>query len=93
MDTVMKRIEHLSRLAAARPDPLPLDVARIMPCIRGQEIVDESLTLPLGFLTGGVAAAAAAAVVVSLFGLTAWMEMANPYPVVESLLDVMDLMV
>ena len=90
MDELMRKIERLSELAAQRSDPRPLDVKSVMAGIRGLEMEDESLAIPFGFLTGGVAAAAAAAVVVSLFGAMAWTELTNPYPAVASLMDVMD---
>lgn len=90
MDNIINKIETLSRVAALRHDPRPLDVSGIMTGIRGLEIVDEYPTIPLGFLTGGAAAAAAAAVVVSVLAVLGWSDFSTPLPSVDALMDMSD---
>lgn len=87
MDNIINKIETLSRVAALRHDPRPLDVSGIMTGIRGLEIVDEYPTIPLGFLTGG---AAAAAVVVSVLAVLGWSDFSTPLPSVDALMDMSD---
>lgn len=93
MDAFMKKIERLSEMASRRPDPQPLDAAGVMDRIRGLQVEDENvLTLPLRFYLGGVVAAAAVAVVVSSLAISAWTEISSPLPVMESLIDVMEVL-
>ena len=92
MDDFMTKVERLAELAAKRRDPLPLDAASIMTGIRGLEMEDDALSIPLGFLSGGAAAAAAAAVVITLFAATAWSDLSSPFVEMASLLDIADIM-
>lgn len=88
MDNILEKIERLSALAAQRRDPRPMDVAGVMADIRGLEIEDEALSLPLGFLSGGAAAAAAAAVAVSVLAVSGWNDLSSPMLSIDALLDI-----
>lgn len=90
MDIVMEKLERLSRRAAERADPRPLDVSGIMAAIRDLDVDDGFQAIPLGLLTGGAVAAAAAAVVVAALALAGWNDFSTPLPSVESLLDISD---
>jgi hypothetical protein len=92
MDNILNALDRLAVLAAARPEPLPLDAGGVMARIRDLRIEDESPVIPFGFFTGGLAAAAAAAVAVTLVAATAWQQASSPVEVMDSLMDVMDIM-
>ncbi|MCD7895787.1 MAG: hypothetical protein LUG50_03815 [Planctomycetaceae bacterium] len=91
---IMKKIERLADLAAARSNPLPLDTNSVMLQIRALRDRDDDavMSVPLGFFAGGAALAAAAAIAVTLFAVTAWTDMSSPFAAVESLLDLQDVL-
>jgi|GEM_PF-2261330 hypothetical protein len=79
MDTVIKQLERLAEIAAARQDPMPLDAGGVMMRIRGLDTgVDMRESLPIRFFAGGAAAVAAAAAFAAIIGVRAWQEIANP---------------
>lgn len=92
MDNFLNKLEQLADLAAQRPDPRPLAVGGVMARVRGLEIEDDSQTIPLRFFAGGAVAAAAAAVVVSLLAVSSWTEATSPLVAMNSMFDVMDMM-
>ncbi len=90
MDAFMKKIERLADMAARRPSPLPLDPGGVMDRIRGLEIEDDVLRLPMGFFAGGAVAAAVAAIAVSVVAAMAWSDLNSPLTAMRSMLDVME---
>lgn len=92
MDTILNKIERLAEMAARRPDPVALDAGGVMARIRSLEIEDDSQVIPIGFFAGGAALAAAAAIGVTVLAATAWQGMFSPVAEMNSLMDVMDIM-
>lgn len=92
MDSILEKIERLAEMAGQQNDPVPLDVSGVMARIRGLEIVEEAEALPIRFFAGGAAAAAAAAIAVSALAAMAWTDIFNPVVEMDSLMDVMDIM-
>lgn len=91
MDNILNTLERLAVMASARPEPLPLGAGGVMARIRGLEIEDEAPIIPIRFFAGGLAAAAVAAVAVTLVAATAWQQLASPAEAMDSLMDVMDI--
>lgn len=91
MDHFLNKLDTLAALASGRADPVPLDAGRVMARVRGLEIEDEEV-VPIRFFAGGAVAAAAAALALSPFALSAWDELSNPMAAMNSLLEVMDVM-
>ncbi len=91
---IMRKIERLAEMSAARSDPLPLDANSVMHRIGALRVEDDDavLSVPLGFFAGGAAIAAAAAIAVTLLAATAWTDMSSPFAAVESLLDIQDVL-
>lgn len=78
MDAVMKRLEQLAELASRRADPAPLDAGGVMLRIRNLDIDDAADIVPIRLFAGGALVAAAAAAFMSVLGVSAWNEIANP---------------
>ncbi|MDR3211826.1 MAG: hypothetical protein LBU79_07915 [Planctomycetota bacterium] len=91
MDTFLNKLERLSGLAAQRPDPLAMDLAKLRIRLASLPVDEETegiFSLPLFAGTAALASLAAAGVVMLAFNSLLYLE--SQTAMVDSLMEVME---